>query len=552
MATYRTKAQIFRQAFLSDRPVVAMGGHDGLSAKLAEEAGFGAVWASGLEISTSAGVPDANILTMTEFLRAAREMNEATRLPIVVDCDTGFGNSNNVIHMVRQYEASGVAAVCIEDKLFPKVNSFVPGRQELAPAWEFAGKIMAAKNSQQTEDFVVIARLEALIAGASVDEALRRAEIYHRAGADMLLIHSKSKTPDVILEFLKRWDRQSPIAVVPTTFPQLTVEDWRSVGVNLVIFANHGLRAAIKAVQETYSKIIAAGSTLPVEQEIAPMSKVFELQGMPAMKLDEERFLKNSAGSDVQAVILAGGTLAPGDLQEKLGGPVERPLLDIFGRTILQRQHDALSQAGVRAVTLVSPLAAEKVAENGPIEAAQSQGLGLTETIVTGLTHRDWKERNLLCFSDILFEPEILETLFQEVEDIVLLVDRTFKEAKPRKEGLDLVLTDPAPPSELRALKRHELYRVCQISKTLPLQQAHFEFVGLTLLSAKGTRTFLEGYRQFEASEGQQAARASLNLFLQRLIDAGIPVWAREVRRGWLEIHDFEDYRTAIEQVKER
>lgn len=532
--------------------MVAIGGHDGLSAKLAEEAGFGAVWASGLEISTSAGVPDANILTMTEFLRSAREMNEATRLPIIADCDTGFGNSNNVIHMVRQYEASGIAAVCIEDKLFPKVNSFVPGRQELAPAWEFAGKIMAAKSSQQTEDFVVIARLEALIAGASVDEALRRAETYHRAGADMLLIHSKSKTPDVILEFLQRWDRQSPVAVVPTTFPQLTVDDWRSVGVNLVIFANHGMRAAIKAMQETYAKIISAGSTLAVENEIATMSKVFELQGMPAMKLDEERFLKNSAGSDVQAIILAGGTLAPGDLQEKLGGSVERPLLDIFGRTILQRQHDALSQAGVRATTLVSGISPETVAENGPIEAVKSQGKGLLETIMVGLEYREWKERNLLCYSDILFEPSLLETLFQEVEDIVLLVDRTFREAKPRKESLDLVLTAPAPPSELRALKRHELYAVKKISKTLGLENAHFEFVGLTLLSAKGTRIFREAYADFEKAEGEQAARASLNLFLQRLVDFGVPVWAREVRRGWLEIHDFEDYKTAVEQVRSR
>ena len=547
-----SKAKLLRAALSGDKPVVAIGGHDGLSAKLAEEAGFGAVWASGLEISTSAAVPDANILTMTDFLRAAREMNAATRLPIVADCDTGFGNSNNVIHMVRQYESGGIAAVCIEDKLFPKVNSFVPGRQELATAWEFAGKIMAAKNSQELPDMVVIARLESLIAGYSVDDALRRAEAYHRAGADMILIHSKAKTPEQILEFLKRWGRQSPVAVVPTTFPQLTIDDWKAVGVNLVIFANHGMRAAIRAVEETYAKIMAAGSTLPVEDEIAPMSKVFDLQGMPAMKVDEERFLKNTAGSDVRAIILAGGTLVPGDLEEKLGGTIERPLLDIFGRTILQRQVDALSSAGVKSIMLVSSIAEEIVAENGPIDAVSSPATGLTGTIMAGLGQKGWKERNLLCYSDVLFEPHVLESLLNEIEDIVLLVDRTFKEARPRKTSLDLVITEPAPPSDLRALKRHELYAVKQISKLLDIENSHFEFVGLTLLSAKGTRVFSQFFADFEEAEEGRAGQSSLNAFLQRLIDSGVPVWAREVRRGWLEVHDFEDYKTAVEQVKTR
>lgn len=284
------------------------------------------------------------------------------------------------------------------------------------------------------------------------------------------------------------------------------------------------------------------------------MSKVFELQGMPAMKLDEERFLKNSAGSDVRAIILAGGTLAPGDLEEKLGGRVERPLLDIFGRTILQRQVDALSAAGVKSLMLVSSIAPETVAENGPIEAVESPGTGLTGTIMAGLERGDWQERNLLCYSDILFEPATLESLLNETEDVVLLVDRSFREAKPRKSSMDLVVTDPAPPTDLRALRRHELYAVKRISKSLDLDNSHFEFVGLCLLSAQGTRLFRQHFTALEQAEAEpgQARGASLNAFLQRLIDNGVPVWAREVRHGWLEVHDFEDYKTAVEQVKSR
>lgn len=551
-----SKAKALREALLGKRPVVAIGGHDGLSAKLAQQAGFGAVWASGLEISTSAGVPDANILTMTDFLRAAREMNSATDLPIICDCDTGFGNSNNVIHMVRQYEASGIAAVCIEDKLFPKVNSFVPGRQELAKTWEFAGKIMAAKHAQMLPDLIVIARLESLIAGYSVEDALRRAQAYHRAGADMILIHSKAKTADQILAFLKLWQHECPVAIVPTTFPDLSIDDWQQAGVDLVIYANQGLRAAIKATQEVYQTILTTGSTVAVEQEIASMATVFELQGMPAMKLDEERFLKNTAGSDVRAVILAGGTLVPGDLEEKLGGVIERPLLDIYGRSILQRQADALTAAGVAKLALVSRIPAEIVSESGPIEAIKAPQGGLMSTIMAGLEACYWTERHLLSFSDILFERTPLDALLNEIEDIVLLVDRTFQETRshPRKQGLDLIQTDPAPPAELRALKQHELYRVTRIDKSLDIEASHFEFIGLMLLSAKGTKLFKESFSRFEAAEQEAGAarRASLNTFLQYLINEGVTVWAREVRRGWLEIHDFEDYKAAVEAVKSR
>ena len=185
------KAAKLRELFKSEGVIRAVGAHDGLSAKLVELNGFDGVWASGFEISASHAVPDANILTMTQYLEAASIMNDAVSIPVVADCDTGYGNSNNVMHMVRKYEAAGIAAVTIEDKMFPKVNSYIPGRQEWASIAEFVGKILAAKNAQQTKDFMVIARVEALIAGWGQEEALRRAHAYAEAGADAILIHPK-------------------------------------------------------------------------------------------------------------------------------------------------------------------------------------------------------------------------------------------------------------------------------------------------------------------------------------------------------------------------
>ena len=150
------KAAILRELFSRQSIIRVAGAHNALGAKLTERAGFDGVWASGLEISTAHAVPDASILTMTEYRTAAALMNDAVSIPIVADCDTGFGNSNNVIHMVKKYEAAGIAAVCIEDKHFPKVNSFAPSRQALAPIAEFVGKIMATKNAQRDLDFMVI------------------------------------------------------------------------------------------------------------------------------------------------------------------------------------------------------------------------------------------------------------------------------------------------------------------------------------------------------------------------------------------------------------
>src|SRR5687768_8592638 len=164
--------------------ITLAGAHNGLSARLAEQAGFEGIWASGFEISTSQAVPDANILTMTETLLVVRSIVQAVKVPVVADCDNGFGNAVNVIHMVRQYEAAGVSAVCVEDNVFPKRCSFYDSvRRELEDPREFAGKLRAAKEAQRTRDFAVVARTEALIAGWGMEEALLRGRAYADAGA---------------------------------------------------------------------------------------------------------------------------------------------------------------------------------------------------------------------------------------------------------------------------------------------------------------------------------------------------------------------------------
>ncbi len=255
-----------------------MGSASGLAAILAEQAGFDAVWSSSFEVSAFRGLPDTSLLTMTQYLAASVEVNRACGLPVIADCDTGFGNALNVAHMIHEYEAAGIAGVCIEDKVFPKVNSFSARGQVLEETEEFAHRIAVAKAAQSTPDLVVIARTEALIAGRGVGEALRRADAYASAGADAVLVHSKASTPGEIQEFLGRWSGAVPVVVVPTTYYDWPVDEMRQAGVALTIYANQALRASVSALRRTMTAIREAGCSATVEPEVASVKEIFEIQ----------------------------------------------------------------------------------------------------------------------------------------------------------------------------------------------------------------------------------------------------------------------------------
>ncbi|MEM9683087.1 MAG: isocitrate lyase/phosphoenolpyruvate mutase family protein, partial [Pseudomonadota bacterium] len=215
-----------------------MAAHSPLSAVLVEEVGFDGIWASGFELSALYGLPDVSLVSMTQHLDMVSAMAKSVRLPIVADIDTGFGNAINVIYAIEQYERAGAAAVVIEDKTFPKVTSLIAdGRQELLRTEEFQGKIRAATETRNSNDFLIIARTEALIAGLGEEEALARARAYEAAGADMILIHSKQKTPDEVESFVRAWDGKAPIVIVPTAYPEMNEKRIRALGkIGIVIY----------------------------------------------------------------------------------------------------------------------------------------------------------------------------------------------------------------------------------------------------------------------------------------------------------------------------
>jgi len=283
-----SKSKILHDLITTKSIIKVGGAFDAMSAKLVELSGFDAVWAGSFAISATHGLPDASILTMTEFLNVTSNMNDSCQIPIIADCDTGFGGPSNVEHMVKKYEKAGIAAISIEDKVFPKQNSLLEtGTHELLSEKDFVAKIISAKNAKQDPNFMIIARIEALIANLGIDEAIKRATAYEMAGADAIIIHSKKNTPDEIFEFTEKWNGTIPIVAIPTTYGSVTIDELISHKIKFVIFANHSLRASHLAMSKILDEIIQSTSLSGVNTKISSMEDIFRVQKMYDIKTQE-------------------------------------------------------------------------------------------------------------------------------------------------------------------------------------------------------------------------------------------------------------------------
>ena len=261
--------------------VKVCGAYDAMSAKLVEANGFDAIWAGSFAISAIHNVPDASILTMTEFFDAASNMAQSCEIPVIADCDTGYGDANNVRHLVKKYENAGIAGVCIEDKTFPKQNSLLKdGNNQLLSEKDFVAKILAANDVKQNKAFSIIARVEALISGIGMEEALKRAYAYEKAGADLILIHSKKISPEEIFEFSESWKGSSPLVVIPTTYYSVKIDELISHNIKMVIYANQTLRAAHLAMNNLLKKMKDANNMDDIQNEMSSMEEIFKLQEM--------------------------------------------------------------------------------------------------------------------------------------------------------------------------------------------------------------------------------------------------------------------------------
>lgn len=297
------KPKQLRNLINSGKLEFIMEGHNGLSAKIVEETGFKGIWASGLSISAAMGVRDNNEASWTQVLDVLEFMSDATSIPILLDGDTGYGNFNNARRLVKKLEQRDISGVCIEDKQFPKMNSFINGQfQPMADIEEFCGKIKAMKDTQTDDDFIVVARVEAFITGRGLGEALQRAEAYRKAGADAVLIHSKR--PDImeIEAFMKEWAGRLPVVIVPTKYYLTPTDRFRELGISLAIWANHNLRSSIEAMKQVSRRIYQDESLVHVEKDVATLEEVFRLQGAEELEAAEQLYLPVSKSGSNEGI----------------------------------------------------------------------------------------------------------------------------------------------------------------------------------------------------------------------------------------------------------
>jgi len=257
--------------------VVVGGAYNAISASLVEKAGFDAIWLSSFGVSIAErALPDVNLITLSEMLQVGRNMVASVEIPVIADCENGYGDINNTMHTVREFERAGILAVCIDDNQYPKRCSlFDHADRQLIPQAEMIAKIKAAKDVQRSADFTFIARTEALIAACGISECIDRSSAYLEAGADLLAIHSKA-WPD-LLQVLERWKAPDSLVVIPTMFPEIDLLDLRNAGFKVIIYANQAIRASLKAMDEVLSKLRKTGRADEVEADILPLAKLHEL-----------------------------------------------------------------------------------------------------------------------------------------------------------------------------------------------------------------------------------------------------------------------------------
>ncbi|MCP9472241.1 MAG: isocitrate lyase/phosphoenolpyruvate mutase family protein [Nitrospira sp.] len=557
-----TNAAKLRAALKRPGALKIVGAHDALSARLIERAGFDGVWVGGFAVSASLKcIPDASFIDSSEQLAIERNIVEAVGIPVIADCDTGYGNALNVMRTVNDRERAGVAGLCIEDNVYPKRCSFYAGvRRELIPIEEHCSKIKAAKAAQMSPDFVVIARTEALIAGWGQAEALKRAEAYAEAGADAVLIHSKSKKFDELRAVYRAWSGRVPLVVVPTIFDQTTAAEMEEAGAKIIIYANQPVRAAIRAMREALHLIKQDTRPGAANDIIVPLQEVYDIVGVPQMERDEREFLP-VGGEKITAIIAAAG------FEKQLLPLIEdkpKCLLDIKGKTILDRQVAALNECNIKDIALVRGYKKEAIALPNIRYYDNDRYETTGELFSLFCAENELRGRIIVLYGDIIFDTAILEKLLKSPADISIVVDLAWfdqhqRHAQAAHPNPDLVsLAEPPGKSYLsRFIMSEGEHRVVKIGRHVPSEEAHGEFIGMAMFSEKGTQTLRDCYRSAQESarsigfhEAADLTTASFTDMIQELIDRGHRVDAVPIFKGWTEVDSFEEYQKAWAKIR--
>ncbi|NEP28877.1 MAG: NTP transferase domain-containing protein [Moorea sp. SIO3I6] len=421
------------------------------------------------------------------------------------------------------------------DKLFPKTNSFIKGTaQPLADMDEFCGKIKAAKDAQSDDDFVLIARVEAFIAGWGLSEALRRAQAYYDAGADGILIHSALRVPDEVLAFKREWGDRSPVVIVPTKYYATPTEVFRDAGFSIAIWANQLLRASVTMTQKVAQQLMVEQNLLNVEDKIVPVAEIFRLQGVAEHAEAEQRYLPQNGGGIRTVLLAASRGIELGQFTK------DKPkcMVNLQGQPLLSRIVEEHHSVGIQDITVVRGYKKEVVNLPGLdfVDNDEYDTTGELVSLSRGLQElpqdgQDW----IIGYGDVLFKKYILQMLSGVDHDFVVIIDssqhRQTEQIRPDYVACSL-------PDSTQAFYQH--VDLQQISHELPEGEICGRWTGLLKVSQQEQQKLRDTLNTLLQSE-QVRQQGRMPTLINELITDGYRVHVLYIKGHWLDVDQVED-----------
>ncbi|MDA3925757.1 MAG: isocitrate lyase/phosphoenolpyruvate mutase family protein [Kiritimatiellae bacterium] len=546
--------------------------HNGLSGLIGNDAcinlengdclEFDGLWESSFTDSASKGHPDAEIIGPDSRLHSIEEIMNVTNKPMIVDGDTG-GEATQFEYFCSKLERFGVSAVIIEDKIFPKRNSLEPGaKQELEDPDVFATKIWRGNKIALSQDFMIIARLESLIANKGIEDAISRARTYLRAGADGIMIHSKEREPRDVFRFAEEYTKlcdelgyRKPLVCVPTAYNRLTEQELVQRGFNIIIHANHLLRASYAAMQKVCKKILISGRSFEADLICAPVRDVFKTVGFMDVKEKDKVYNRMKTC----AIIPDTHRLLDTALIEKCGD-IPISAVELLDKSIIQRQAEVLNNAKIFNIYLVGGFGLEKITYRQIKKIINPQYDLNSPLHALFCAEEQMQDGFIMIYSDVLFYEKVISEVLQTQEDIVLIIDSTYPSRLDRlhKTRMELVIAKhQANNDHYRMLTPLTDMEIKMIGKRVSPDLATHEFTGIAYFSEQGAdilkSVYHEAAQKYAGKKFHEAATfetASFTDIIQELIDLGYPLNVCEVNQGWQEIHNTHDYKHALESLQ--
>ena len=537
--TKEKKTSQFRSLLDSENLEFLLESHNGISAKIAEESGFQGVWAGGLAISAQYGVRDNNEASWTQILEVLEFMSDATSIPIMLDGDTGYGNFNNVRRLISKLEQREIAAVCIEDKLYPKTNSFIGGnKQQLADIDEFCSRIKAGKDAQKDDLFSIVTRVEAFIAGWGLSEAIKRAEAYRQAGSDAILIHSAMTNPSEILAFQVEWGDRLPVIIVPTKYYSTPTEIFAQAGFSIAIWANHMIRSSIEAMQQTATSIMQDQSVVKLEDQIASVSEIFRLQGVSELLQAEELYLPQQSKTKSAIILAASRGSAMGSLTEE----IPKSMLEIKEKPILSHIIDVYNSHGIKEITVVRGFQKEAI-DLPSLRYVDNDEYSETSELVSfqkALIGINLNQDLFVSFGDVLFKPYLLQLMDDFEDDVVIVVDTQWQDSVNKERAADYVhCSEP----HSRDSYSHEIF-LKVAAENLDPKLIDGEWMGVAKFSKDIIPILNESMKKM--SKETDFDTAKFHHLFTHLVSEGTKVKVVYTTGHWLDVDTLEDLLSAV------